>query len=79
MSWTTWGLVAGNITKARFIRRISAVSNAIETKDIEANHLIIYYFNCIRRDKNSTFETGQSRLDELEYGLNGGVKQGRLD
>ena len=31
--------------KTRFIRRISAVSNAIQTKDNEANHLIIYCLN----------------------------------
>ena len=30
---------------ARFIRRISAVSNAIETIENEANHLIIYCLN----------------------------------
>ena len=30
------------MTKARFIRRISAVSMAIQTKDNKANHLIIY-------------------------------------
>ena len=30
------------------IRRISALSNAIQTKDNEANDLIIYCLNCIR-------------------------------
>ena len=30
------------------IRRISALSNAIQTKDNEANYLIIYCLNCIR-------------------------------
>ena len=35
------------ICKVRFIRRISAMSNAIQTKDNEANHLIIYCLNCI--------------------------------
>ena len=44
--------------KARFIRRISAVSNAIQTKDNEANHLIIYCLNCIRHGRNATYEPG---------------------
>ena len=38
------------LTKARFIRRISVASNAIQTIDNEVNHLIIYCLNCIRRD-----------------------------
>ena len=45
-------------SKARFIRRISAVSNAIEAKDNEANHLIIYCRNCIRHGTNATYESG---------------------
>ena len=45
-------------SKARFIRRISAVSNAIETIDNEANHLIIYCLNCIRHGRNATYERG---------------------
>ena len=44
--------------KARFIHRISAVSNAIQTKDNEANHLIIYCLNCIRHGRNETYEPG---------------------
>ena len=43
-------------TKARFIRCISAVSNAIQTKDNEANHLIIYCLNYIRHSRNGTYE-----------------------
>ena len=44
------------IPKARFIRRISAVSNAIETIDNE----IVYCLNCIRHGRNATFERGLS-------------------
>ena len=44
--------------KACFIRRISVASNAIQTKDNEVNHLIIYCLNCIRRDGNATYKTG---------------------
>ena len=47
-----------NMTKATFIRRISAVSHAIQTIDNEANHLIIYCLNCIRHGKNATYEPG---------------------
>ena len=39
-----------------FIRSISAVSNAIQTKDNEANHLIIYCLNCIRHSRNAMYE-----------------------
>ena len=46
--------------KATFIRRISAVSNAIQTIDNEANHLIIYCLNCIRHGRNATYEPGLS-------------------
>ena len=51
-------LMQPNYFKARFIRRISAVSNAIQTKDNEANHLIIYCLNCIRQGRNATYEPG---------------------
>ena len=44
--------------KARFIRRISAVSNAIETIDNEMICFIIYCLNCIRHGRNATFERG---------------------
>ena len=44
--------------KARFKRRISAVSNAIETIDNEMIYLIIFCLNCIRHGRNATFETG---------------------
>ena len=43
---------------ARFIRRISAVSIAIQTKDKEENHLIIYFLNCIGHGRNATYEPG---------------------
>ena len=43
-----------------FIRGISAVSNAIQTIDNEANHLIIYCLNCIRHGRNATYEPGLS-------------------
>ena len=45
-------------TMTTFIRRISAVSNAIQTVDNEANHLIIYCLNCIRQGRNATYEPG---------------------
>ena len=46
------------ICKATFKRRISAVSNAIQTIDNEANHLIIYCLNCIRHGRYATYEPG---------------------
>ena len=46
----------GKSTKARFIRRISAVWNAIETIDNEMICFIIYCLNCIRHGRNSTYE-----------------------
>ena len=46
--------------KARFIRRISAVSNAIETIDNEMIYLIIFCLNCIRHGRNATYEPGLS-------------------
>ena len=49
-------------SKTRFTRRISAVSNAIQTKDNEANHLIIYCLNCIRHGRNATYEPGLKLL-----------------
>ena len=52
------GSVYGIETKACFKRRIFVASNAIETKDNEASHLIIFCFNCIRCDENKTFKTG---------------------
>ena len=36
--------------KACFIRRISVVSNAIQTIDNEMIHFIMYCLNCIQRD-----------------------------
>ena len=45
-------------TKAWFIRRISAMSNPIQTKDNEANHLIIYCLNYIQHGRNATYEPG---------------------
>ena len=44
--------------KARFIRRISAVSNAIETIDNEMICFIIFCLNCIRHGRNTTYEPG---------------------
>ena len=46
--------------KARFIRRISAVSNAIETIDNEMICFIIFCLNCIRHGRNATYEPGLS-------------------
>ena len=52
--------------KARFIRRISAVSNAIETIDNEMICLIIFCLNCIRHGRNATYEPGLTSLYSLE-------------
>ena len=32
----------------------------------EVYHLIIYCLSCIRRDQNSTYKTGLSRIGEVE-------------
>ena len=45
-------------TKTRFIRRISAVSNAFETIDNEMSCFIIFCWNCIRHGRNATYEPG---------------------
>ena len=45
-----------HVRKSRFIRRISAVSNAIETIDNEMICFIIYCLNCIRHGRNATYE-----------------------
>ena len=47
---------------ARFIRHISAVSNAIETIDNEMICFIIYCLNCIRHGRNATYERGLNFL-----------------
>ena len=58
--YSTWYILKQ--LRPGFIRRISAVSNAIQTKDNEArNHLIIYCLNCIRHGRNATYEPGFSR------------------
>ena len=44
--------------KAWFIRRISAVSNAVETIDNEMICFIIFCLNCIRHARNATYEPG---------------------
>ena len=49
-------------SQARFIRRISVASNAIQTIDNETAYLIIYCLNCIRRDGNSTYKTRQNEI-----------------
>ena len=36
------------------------MSNAIQTKDNEANHFIIYCLNYIRHSRNATYEPGLS-------------------
>ena len=51
-------VTSDTLCKTTFIRRISAVSNAIQTIDNEANHLIIYCLNCIRHGRNATYEPG---------------------
>ena len=40
------------------MRRISAVSNAVETIDNEMICFIIFCLNCIRCDRNATYEPG---------------------
>ena len=50
--------------EARFRRRISVASNAMQTIDNEVSHLIIYCFNCIRNDGNSTSKTGLTGLSK---------------
>ena len=45
-------------SEARFIRRISVVSNAIETIDNEIICFIIYCLHCIRHGRNATYERG---------------------
>ena len=59
------------IDQARFIRRISAVSNAIETIDNEMICFIIYCLNCIRHARNATYECGliSLRLQRLQVRL----------
>ena len=52
-----------NVNKTTFVRRISAVSNAIQTIDNEANHLIIYCLNCIRHGRNATYEPDLKYFD----------------
>ncbi len=44
--------------EARFIRRISVASNAIQTIDNETAYLIVCCLNCIRCDGISTYKTG---------------------
>ena len=44
--------------QARFIHRISAVLNAIETIDNEMICFIIFCLNCIRHGRNATYEPG---------------------
>ena len=40
------------------MRRVSAVSSAIQTKDNEVNHLIVYCLSCIRHGRDATYEPG---------------------
>ena len=55
-----------SITKARFKRRISVASNAIQTIDNELTYLIIFCLNCIRCDGNSKSKPG---LNEDFYSI----------
>ena len=57
--WLEWCLgIFIVIAKTRFIRRISAASNAIETIDNEMICFIIFCLNCIRHGRNATYEPG---------------------
>ena len=47
--------------KVRFIRRISAESNAFEAIDNEMICFIIFCLNCIQRGRNATYEPGLTR------------------
>ena len=51
-------LLTTELSKVRFIRRVSAVSNAIETIDNEMICFIIFCLNCIRHGRNATYELG---------------------
>ena len=51
---------SGEMDKARFKRRISAVSNAIETIDNGMIFFIIFCLNCIWHGRNATYEPGLS-------------------
>ena len=53
-------------SKTRFIRRISAVSNAIETTDNEMICFIIFCLNCIRHGRNATYKPGLRRERSLQ-------------
>ena len=55
-----------NQCQARFRRRISAVSNAIETIDNEMICFIIFCLNYIRYGRNATYEPGLIQLQETK-------------
>ena len=46
------------VIQAKFICRISAMSNAIETIDNEMICFIIFCLNCIRHGRNAMYEPG---------------------
>ena len=48
-------------SNAWFIRRISALSNAIETIDNEMIWVIIFCLNCTRHGRNATYEQDLKR------------------
>ena len=52
--------------KVRFIRRISAVSNAIEKMDNEMICFIIFSLNCIRHGRNATYEPGLTAIETFQ-------------
>ena len=58
----------GRTPKARFKRRISVVSNAIETIDNEMICFIIYCLNCIRHGRNATYERGLNLSKSCFFG-----------
>ena len=58
-------------SKAQFIRRISAVSNAIETIDNEMICSIIFCLNCIRHGRNATYEPGLRSIVFLLWEVEG--------
>ena len=43
------------------------MSNAIQTKDNEANHLIIYCLNCIRQGGNAAYDDDDDDDDDDDH------------
>ena len=73
LKWTvSW------VSKARFIRRISVVWNAIETIDNEMICFIIFCLNCIRHGRYTTYEPGLSHLGSHHIGKWMNILDGKI-